>query len=270
MSDYSKWIRGTISRKFSLGDYKFTEANYGSDTKLSPHSHDFIYFRYVLAGNFTEYYRDNEILSQPSTMMFRSNDEAHSNYFHTNTRCLTVKIGSRHFENISNNSKLLSDTSVVTSKSITRLFMRLYQELYAFDEFSKITIDGLMLEIVAETLRQTSSESFGNPPRWLLETKERLDEEFKENLTIESLANSARIHPTHLVGEFRRYFKTTIGDYVRQRRIESAKQMLMKSNIPISEISLISGFFDQSHFTRVFKKTVGITPAVFRTTFQDH
>ena len=127
-----------------------------------------------------------------------------------------------------------------------------------------------MLEIVAETLRQTSNKSLGTPPRWLITTKERLDQGFRENLTIDSLAKSAGIHPTHLVGEFRRYFKTTIGDYVRQRRVESAKQMLMSSKTPISEIALISGFFDQSHFTRVFKKTVGITPAVFRATFRDH
>ena len=58
MSEYSQWIRGTISKKFSLDEFTFTEAYYGSDTKLSPHSHDYIYFRYVLAGNFTEYYRE--------------------------------------------------------------------------------------------------------------------------------------------------------------------------------------------------------------------
>ena len=53
----SDWIRGNIAKKLSLNGYNFTEAIYAPNTKLSPHSHNFIYFRYVLTGNFTEFYR---------------------------------------------------------------------------------------------------------------------------------------------------------------------------------------------------------------------
>lgn len=270
MSMSSEWIRGKISREFSLGDYKFTEAVYSPDVRLSPHSHDFIYFRYVLAGTFTEYVSKGEFLSKPSTMMFRSSDETHSNHFHTKTRCLTIKLKSRQFEKISNNQKMLKDTTILSSKNMTRLFTGLYRELYSVDEFSEMTVEGLMLEIVAETFRQSVKRTFGNLPRWLVQTKENLDEGFRQNVTIETLANIAGVHPTHLVGEFRRHFKTTIGDYVRQRRIEFARKKLIHSNIPISEIALASGFFDQSHFTRVFKKVTGMTPAVYRTTSQSH
>jgi AraC family transcriptional regulator len=88
-------------------------------------------------------------------------------------------------------------------------------------------------------------------------------------LTIETLAALAGIHPTHLAREFRRYFKTTIGKYVRQKRIEFARQELIASNKEISEIAQASGFFDQSHLTRIFSKATGMTPAAYRTSFRN-
>lgn len=267
---FSEWIRGKILRDFSLGGFKFTEATYAPGVKLSPHSHDFIYFRYVLAGNFTEKFGKNEVLSKPATMWFRSTDEIHSNHFHTKSRCLSINFKPRQFERLSNNEKFLKDTKIIATKNITHLFTRLYREIQEVDEFSELTIEGLMLEIIAETLRQSSKRNFRTPPLWLEQIKEKLNEEFRENLTIETLARLADVHPTHLVGEFRRYFKMTIGDYVRQKRVEFARNELISSNIPISEIALDSGFFDQSHFTRVFKKTIGMTPAVYRNTFRNH
>lgn len=270
MSATTKWIRGKVSKRFTFAGYEFTEASYGSHLKLSPHSHDFVYFRHVLAGNFTEYFGNREYLLEPSSIIFRATDETHSNHFHTHTRCLTVKLGFRQFENIAQGKKLPTATSVVRNNRTSRLLARLYQELYAIDEFSELAIEGLMLEVVAETLRKSGNRSIGVPPRWLLRTKECLDRDFSENQTIKSLATTAGIHPTHLVGAFRRYFDSSIGDYVRQRRIEFARTELLDTNLPISEIAVNSGFFDQSHFTRVFKKVVGMTPAIFRATFRSH
>ena len=126
------------------------------------------------------------------------------------------------------------------------------------------------MEIVAETLRQPESSEGNTPPLWLRKVRERLDDDFCENITIKTLAELADVHPTHLAGEFRRHFRLTIGDYLRQKRITLAKEKLLKSKMPISEIALLSGFFDQSHLTRIFRKTTGMTPAVYRKSFSSH
>ena len=55
-----------------------------------------------------------------------------------------------------------------------------------------------------------------------------------------------------------------IGEYVRALRIERAARELVDTDTPIAEIGLRFGFFDQSHFSRVFKRHTGLTPAAFR------
>jgi hypothetical protein len=56
----------------------------------------------------------------------------------------------------------------------------------------------------------------------------------------------------------------SVGDYVRQLRVEDACRRLATLDAPIVEIALAAGFTDQSHFTRTFQRLRGLTPAEFR------
>jgi len=70
------------------------------------------------------------------------------------------------------------------------------------------------------------------------------------------------------VSYFVRAFKVTTGDsphrWILRHRIESSKSMLAHGNATLVEIALSCGFADQSHFTRMFKSFVGVTPATWR------
>jgi AraC-like DNA-binding protein len=63
---------------------------------------------------------------------------------------------------------------------------------------------------------------------------------------------------------FRQIHGCTVGEYVRKLRINAACHDLNDSEIPLAEVALTSGFADQSHFSRVFKRQVGMTPGAFR------
>ena len=126
-----------------------------------------------------------------------------------------------------------------------------------------------MLEIIAEFLRNAVKTAKESTPKWLLQARDFINEEFSRNLTIEIIAATVEVHPTHLAREFRRYFKLTIGDFIRQRRIEYACRRIVNSNAPLSEISLEAGFYDQSHFTRIFRKATNMTPAAYRALYQN-
>ena len=56
-----------------------------------------------------------------------------------------------------------------------------------------------------------------------------------------------------------------MSEFIRQRRIEFACDQLLQNQLPINQIALESGFYDQSHFTNAFKRVMGITPAEYRT-----
>jgi AraC family transcriptional regulator len=78
------------------------------------------------------------------------------------------------------------------------------------------------------------------------------------------IAAEVGVHPVHLASTFRRYFHHTMGDYQRQLRVEFACRQLASGCASLGEIALAAGFADQSHFVRVFKRHLGITPGAYR------
>jgi AraC family transcriptional regulator len=72
------------------------------------------------------------------------------------------------------------------------------------------------------------------------------------------------VHPVHLVRVFRKFQHCTVGEYIRQLRIDYARERMLSSNDPLIEIALSSGFADHTHFSRSFKRVTGMTPSEFR------
>jgi AraC family transcriptional regulator len=94
--------------------------------------------------------------------------------------------------------------------------------------------------------------------------RERLHDGLDRSWSLGEIAQSAGVTADHLAREFRRHHGSSVGEYVRGLRVELACRRLAESDDPLAEIALAAGFYDQSHFTRTFKRRMGTTPAAFR------
>lgn len=104
-------------------------------------------------------------------------------------------------------------------------------------------------------------------PAWAKELKEIIQDQLDTNLTLrlKEVSQSLNVHPTYLSREFSKYFDNfSFGDYIRKLRIEKAIQLLTQSNQSLAEIAYLTGFSDQSHFNRIFKKNTGKNPSEYR------
>jgi AraC family transcriptional regulator len=147
------------------------------------------------------------------------------------------------------------------------LARRLYKEFTLMDGISPLVVEGLMLEMIGETVRHSvyNSRTGANlAPQWLRQARDSLHARFTERLTLTELARDVGVHPVHLAQAFHKSYQCTVGDYVRQLRIEYARRELAASETPIIQIALAAGFCDQSHFTRTFKRVVGVAPSQYR------
>jgi AraC family transcriptional regulator len=93
---------------------------------------------------------------------------------------------------------------------------------------------------------------------------------FGENLTLAQVAHAAGLHPVYLGQIFRQEFGETLGEYLNRIRVRAAAERLANSDLPLSDIALDFGFYDQSHFTRVFRQLTGATPGMFRADYAPH
>jgi AraC family transcriptional regulator len=93
---------------------------------------------------------------------------------------------------------------------------------------------------------------------------EHINENLSDNLELSVLAEVAGVNLYH----FARAFKQSTGEsphqYVLRRRIEQAKELLRHPQLSVIEASARTGFVDQSHFSKVFRRIVGIAPSEFR------
>jgi AraC family transcriptional regulator len=87
---------------------------------------------------------------------------------------------------------------------------------------------------------------------------------FGQNLTLAQVARAAGLHPVYLGQVFRQQFGETLGEYLNRIRVRGAAERLAGSDLPLSAIALDFGFYDQSHFTRIFRQLTGTTPGSFR------
>ena len=83
-------------------------------------------------------------------------------------------------------------------------------------------------------------------------------------ILLEDLAGAVGLSPFHFAKLFKLSTGSTPHQYVLQRRLERAMELLRSSEATLSEIALESGFADQSHFANVFRRFMGVTPSRYR------
>lgn len=120
----------------------------------------------------------------------------------------------------------------------------------------------LRLEPSATTLSYRSSGAM--PMASLRRVKQYIEENLSSELSLEKLASVAGISRFHFARQFRGVVGETPHRYLVRRRLERARQMLVDSRLPVTEIAMSCGFSDPSHFAKRFRREYRLGPSDFR------
>ncbi len=91
-----------------------------------------------------------------------------------------------------------------------------------------------------------------------------LDQRYATAITIEQLSHEVALSPYYLIRLFHRIYKQTPHQYLIRVRITKAKDLLINSNLSITEICADVGFESLGSFSTLFRKIVGISPSAYR------
>ena len=94
--------------------------------------------------------------------------------------------------------------------------------------------------------------------------KEYIDNNFTRKLNLDHIADTFHINKFNLIREFKKNYNITIIQYIINKKMEQAKDLLSHTNKSIEEISELCGFNDPSYFSKQFKKIENITCLNYR------
>lgn len=137
-------------------------------------------------------------------------------------------------------------------------------ELLAIAKCSRSTEEHLdwICSIKERLLQAISSD--GNSNRMILQAKKYIEEHYNEDISLENVSNQIGVTPVYFCRLFVKKTGRNFIDYLTEIRINHAKHFLHNTPLRIREISERVGYNDPYYFSRIFKKSTGLTPVEFR------
>jgi two-component system response regulator YesN len=91
-----------------------------------------------------------------------------------------------------------------------------------------------------------------------------IEENYGRDLPLEDVAKSVGLSPSYFSSSFKRETGKNVVEYITEFRVEKAIELLCTTNLNTSEVAYRVGFNDPKYFTRIFKRSVGVTPSLYR------
>ena len=255
----------TRLRRVSTAGFTLTEGIHASGTRLAWHHHEGPTLCFVLRGVFTETSGGERLTCTPDTLKVMPAGERHCDDFDRgDTRGLLVETDADRARAIRTHAAVLDERVAFHGGLPAALARRVYQEFRQADEAAPLAIEGLLLELLAAISRSRAGPLPIGTASWLGEARDRLHADLTVRPSLADLAAAVGVHPVTLARAFRRTFGCTVGEYLRRLRIERASEQLVTGGQSLAEIALAAGFADQSHFSNVFRRRVGMSPSAYR------
>lgn len=232
---------GSTLRQWRSEGFIVTETLHAAGLRLPPHDHEAANITIVLRGGFDEQIERRSITASRGSVIVKPAGARHANHYGASAvECITIEVPS---------SVRIDDARHFVAPLFALLAERLRTDRTALD------VEELVWRIAAPRRREPHAA-------WLSTVEQLLREERVTSLA--RLAAAVGRHPAHVAREFRSHYGCSAGEFVRACRIDGAAEALRATARSISDIALDSGFYDQSHFTNVFRRFLGITPERYR------
>jgi AraC family transcriptional regulator len=165
----------------------------------------------------------------------------------------------------------LQTHDVLKDSTLRRLMEILLSEKQANFRSGLFFLDSISTTLASYLLRHYSAASAvlenstgGLAPSVLRRSIEFIQTHLEGNLRLSDLAHEAKISTSHLIRSFRQSTGKTPYQYLLHQRIERARSLMRDRRTSLTEVALASGFADQHHLARVFRRITSMTPSDYR------
>ncbi|MDQ2973966.1 MAG: AraC family transcriptional regulator [Acidobacteriota bacterium] len=234
------------------------------------HVHEEYSVLLVLRGAESQTCRGTTHTATPGKLMLSNPDEAHSSSsvnceyrimrISLNTlRRITGEVLGRKLETPCFPSPVVEDS--LSFRLLLQLHRKLERNASCLEQESEF-VSTLGLLIARQKKHQSRLQPIGKEAHYIRMVRDYLKSHYAENISLSRLTSLTNLSPFYLL----RVFHTQVGfpphEYQTQVRIARARKLIRNGN-SISQAALETGFFDQSHLSRNFRRIVGMTPGQY-------
>jgi AraC-like DNA-binding protein len=242
------------------------------------HSHDAYAIGVVERGVGGNFHRGEKRVLPPNTLSLMSPDEPHDGFAISDSlHYKVIYVSETSMRHILGTDALhgfadytASDVDGIVSSSLYAIHAQLKTKRHAGWRLAVDSDITSMLETLMQRHSKTRVRAAGKEPRAVTVIKDYLDSlsapptrgtncKLEDSVTLQTLADMVGLKPNYMLAVFTRHAGVSPYAYWMARRIELAKRRLAQGH-SIVHTALELGFYDQSHFSRTFKRFTGTTP----------
>lgn len=257
------------ANRADLGRMRVSVAAFPAAYEIPSHYHDRACISVVMAGLFKERFPGRLVECGQGSVLTKPPGERHvDRWGNGEARHVIIEPDPTRHEELGSGRWAAETVSFAEDAVCHGIARRIAHELCHPDEVTQLALEALALELLVRLTRVGTgrTESSLRPP-WLNRVRDRIHDCAGETLSLDELAGSAGVHPSHLSRTFSAHFGVGVGEYQRRVRLARTRRELEETDLPLSVIAFRNGFSDQSHMTRQLRNATGLTPARYRAVY---
>jgi AraC-like DNA-binding protein len=243
-----------------------TDVRFAPHAQLERHTHARTIFGVMLEGSFQSVIQRRTLDCRKDSVWTEPRGEPHANFVGADgAHVLAIQPDPDRPELFDGIKPLLDDVRLMHYAGVRSDAARISRELQSPDGLTPLAVDALVLQMLVTSSRlEFERKHHGSAPRWLLLARDMLRAAFAAPPSLDVVAMHVGVSTSHLAHAFKRFFRTTPGQYLRQARAEWAREEVVSTSRSMAEIAHAAGYSDQAHFTREIRRVYGVTPGVLR------
>lgn len=154
---------------------------------------------------------------------------------------------------------------VIKQMNCRKTFDSIYEECARMDENNKPEIYRNVFKLLVRILDQLTGDAACDmlaPSSYKI--RDFIDSNIQANIGLDDIANKFFFSKSYIISCFKNEFGISPKQYIIQKKIETAKNMLLETDMSVKAISEMLHFADSHHFSNTFKKQTGISPMEYR------
>lgn len=249
---------GALLGTLETGGFRLFRVLYRSGTSVGRHAHDRPQIGLVHSGQLLEEAAGRAEATESGSAILRPAGCEHCNRFDSADALLTVV--EVPVERWSCLEPLIPDRWPLWTGELRA--PRLHQRILASargEDLGNFALEAALLELLAKLGSQLTK---GADELRVARVAARIDED--PSCSVEELALEEGLTKGQLLDAFRRERGTSLHAYQLDRRLERVRELTAGTSLSIAAVAAETGFYDQAHLTRCFRKAEGMTPGEFR------